>query len=91
MLHYVSRSCTTPYKKRLTKTNVRVYNISNLRERRQIHLAKPIKPGTDNQKPGTYIEVGPRGGKVNDPRIVKIDSGDRLPPTQAPGHGWQKK
>ncbi len=54
-------------------------------------MAKPIKPGTDNQKPGTYIEVGPRGGKVNDPRIVKIDSGDRLPPTKEPGHGWQKK
>ncbi|HFN6379632.1 TPA: YjzC family protein, partial [Streptococcus pneumoniae] len=24
----------------------------------------PIKPGTDNQKPGRYVEVGPRGGKV---------------------------
>ena len=24
----------------------------------------PIKPGTDNQKPGHYVEVGPRGGKV---------------------------
>ena len=54
-------------------------------------LAKPTKPGTDNQKPGTYVEVGPRGGQVNDPRIVHIDHGDRLPPTQEPGHGWQKK
>ena len=24
----------------------------------------PIKPGTDNQEPGRYVEVGPRGGKV---------------------------
>ena len=45
-------------------------------------MAKPIKPGTDNQRPGTYVEVGPRGGKVDDPRIVHIDPGDRLPPTQ---------
>lgn len=53
-------------------------------------MAKPIKPGTDNQEAGTYVEVGPRGGKVHDPRIVHIDSGDRLPPTKEPGHGWQK-
>lgn len=54
-------------------------------------MAKPIKPGTDNQCPGTYVEVGPRGGKVDDSRIVHIDPGDRLPPTQKPGNGWQKK
>jgi len=60
-------------------------------ERRKNRLAKPIKPGTDNQESGTYVEVGPRGGKVNDPRVVHIDSGDRLPPTQKPGNGWQKK
>ena len=49
-----------------------------------------IKPGTDNQKPGEYIEVGPRGGSVNRPRIVHIDPGDRLPPTQEAGHRWKK-
>lgn len=54
-------------------------------------MAKPIKPGTDNQKPGTYVEVGPQGGKVNKPRVVEIGSGDRLPPTTKPGNGWQKK
>lgn len=54
-------------------------------------MAKPIKPGTDNQRPGTYVEVGPRGWKVDDSRIVHIDPGDRLPPTQKPGNGWQKK
>ncbi len=54
-------------------------------------MAKPIKPGTDNQRPGTYVEVGPRGGRVSDPRVVHIDQGDRLPPTSKPGNGWQHK
>ena len=54
-------------------------------------MAKPIKPGTDNQRPGTYIEVGPRGGQVNKPRVVNIDRGDRLPPTQEPNRGWVRK
>lgn len=53
-------------------------------------MGNVIKPGKDNQKPGKYIEVGPKGGEVQDPRIVKIDKGDRLPPTQKPGHGWKK-
>lgn len=52
---------------------------------------KPIKPGTDNKPKGTYVEVGPQGGKIKDPRVVKIDQGDRLPPTQKPGNGWVKK
>ena len=54
-------------------------------------MATPIKPGTDNQRPGKYIEVGPKGGQVDKPRIVKIDSGDRLPPTSKPGNGWKKQ
>lgn len=49
------------------------------------------KPGQDNQKPGTYKEVGPRGGKVSDPRVVHIDSGDRLPPTSKSGNKWEKQ
>ena len=49
------------------------------------------KPGEDNQRPGTYKEVGPRGGQVEKPRVVKIDQGDRLPPTQEPGHKWEKQ
>ncbi len=35
-------------------------------------MSKVIKPGTDNQKAGTYHEVGPRGGKVADGRVVNI-------------------
>lgn len=52
-------------------------------------MAPLLKPGTDNQRPGKYKEVGPRGGEVTDPRVVTIDPGDRLPPTQEPGHKWQ--
>ena len=54
-------------------------------------MSKLIKPGTDNQPSGTYKEVGPRGGKVDNPRVVTIDYGDRLPPTQKPGNVWTKK
>lgn len=53
-------------------------------------MANIYKPGTDNRPAGNYTEVGPRGGKVNDPREVHIDKGDRLPPTQKPGNKWKK-
>ena len=53
-------------------------------------MTAPIKPGSDNKPAGTYVEVGPRGGYVSNPRIVKIDQGDRLPPTQEKGRGWEK-
>ena len=49
------------------------------------------KPGQDNKPAGAYIEVGPQGGRVNDPRVVHIQPGDRLPPTQKPGNQWVKK
>lgn len=50
-----------------------------------------IKPGTDNKPAGTYTDVGPRGGSVPNPRVVRIDKGDRLPPTQKSGNKWTKK
>ncbi len=53
-------------------------------------MSEVIKPGTDNQKAGTYLEVGPRGGKVSDARVAHIDQGDRLPPTQQSGRCWKK-
>jgi hypothetical protein len=53
-------------------------------------MSQPIKPGTDNQRPGRYVEVGPRGGHVDDPRVIHIDPGDRLPPTSKPGNCWKK-
>lgn len=49
-----------------------------------------FKPGEDNRRPGTYVEVGPRGGAVSKPRTVTIDPGDRLPPTQKPGNRWKR-
>lgn len=53
---------------------------------------KPVfKPGEDNHRPGAYVEVGPRGGAVNDPREVTIGPGDRLPPTSESGHRWTPK
>lgn len=48
------------------------------------------KPGHDNKPAGEYKEVGPRGGQVNNPRQVKIDKGDRLPPTQEKGNKWKR-
>ena len=46
------------------------------------------KPGMDNRPAGKYREVGSRGGAVSRPRSVKIDQGDRLPPTQEKGRRW---
>lgn len=53
-------------------------------------MSELIKPGTDNKPAGTYKEVGPRGGEVPGARTVRIDRGDRLPPTQESGHKWKK-
>ena len=49
-----------------------------------------FKPGEDNHRPGEYLEVGPRGGAVDDPRQVTIGTGDRLPATQETGHKWKR-
>lgn len=50
---------------------------------------KPFKPGEDNHTPGRYVEVGPRGGKVDNPRRITIGVGDRLPPTSRQGNRWR--
>lgn len=46
-------------------------------------------PGEDNQRPGEWIERGPRGGEVDNARQVTIERGDRLPPTQESGRTWE--
>lgn len=56
-----------------------------------ITMNEPIKPGTDNQEPGEYIEVGPQGEQFANAREVTIEAGDRLPPTSKSGNGWIKK
>lgn len=48
------------------------------------------KPGEIPQRPGEFIERGPRGGEVPNPRQVTIEPGDKpLPPTQQPGRTWE--
>lgn len=50
------------------------------------------KPGEIPNRPGEYIERGPRGGQVPNPREVTIEEGDRpLPPTQEPGRTWERE
>lgn len=53
------------------------------------YMANLKKPGTDNQPAGKYKEVGPRGGELPGGRVVTIDQGDRLPPTQKSGNKWK--
>lgn len=49
------------------------------------------KPGQTPKKPGEYIERGPRGGDVSNPRRVTIEPKDTpLPPTQQPGRTWER-
>ena len=53
-------------------------------------MSKLYPPGTDNLSPGKFKEVGPRGGKIKNSRIIEIDQGDRLPPTQEKGRKWKR-
>ncbi len=48
------------------------------------------KPGENPDRPGEYIERGPQGGLVHNPRQVTIEPGDKpLPPTQEPNRTWE--
>ena len=54
-------------------------------------MSRLQKPGENPAKAGEYIERGPRGGKVTDPRKVTIEPGDKpLPPTQKTGRKWKR-
>ena len=54
-------------------------------------MSKTQKPGEKPARSGEYIERGPRGGAVPNPREVTIDPGDdRLPPTQEKGRRWER-
>jgi hypothetical protein len=47
--------------------------------------------GGETGSAGEYFERGPLGGTVPKPRQVTIEPGDpKLPPTQAPGHTWER-
>ena len=52
-------------------------------------MAKLQKPGEAPDRPGEYVETGPRGGRLSNARQVTIETGDSpLPPTSKPGHKW---
>jgi hypothetical protein len=48
------------------------------------------KSGEKPVHPDVYIERGPRGGEVPNPRTPHMEPGDKpLPPTQKPGRTWE--
>lgn len=49
------------------------------------------KPGETAPDSGELIEVGPRGGKVEDGRKVVIERGERVPPTSEAGNQFRYK
>ena len=54
-------------------------------------MANLQKPGEKPNKPGEYIERGPRGGDVPKPREVTIEPKDpKLPPPREPGRKWER-
>lgn len=54
-------------------------------------MSKFKKPGETPPRPGEYRERGPNGGPVQQPRQVTIQPKDSpLPPTQRPGHTWER-
>jgi hypothetical protein len=48
------------------------------------------KPGEKAPDSGELIEIGPRGGKVEDGRRVVIERGETIPPTSEPGNNSLK-
>ena len=49
------------------------------------------KPGETPDRPGEYVESGPRGGQVPNPRKVTMEKGDKpLPPTSEKGRSWKR-
>lgn len=54
-------------------------------------MAATQKPGENPKRSGEYIERGPRGGQVPNPRQVTIEPrDDKLPPTQKPNRRWER-
>ena len=52
---------------------------------------KTFKPGEIAPDSGELIEVGPRGGKVEDGRRVVIERGETVPPTSEAGNQFRYK
>jgi hypothetical protein len=49
------------------------------------------KPGQIAPDSGELVEVGPRGGKVEDGRRTVIERGERIPPTSEAGNEFTYK
>jgi len=49
------------------------------------------KPGEIAPDSGELVEVGPRGGKVEDGRRTVIERGERIPPTSESGNAFVYK
>jgi hypothetical protein len=50
-----------------------------------------FKPGNIAPDSGELIEIGPRGGKVEDGRRVVIERGEKVPPTSDQGNQFRYK
>lgn len=54
-------------------------------------MSKLLKPGDIPNRSGEYIERGPRGGDIRQPRQVTMEEGDNpMPPTQEPNRTWER-
>jgi hypothetical protein len=49
------------------------------------------RPGQIAPDSGELVEVGPRGGKVEDGRRVVIERGEHIPPTSEAGNEFRYK
>jgi hypothetical protein len=49
------------------------------------------RPGQIAPDSGELVEVGPRGGKVEDGRRTVIERGERIPPTSEEGNEFKYK
>lgn len=47
------------------------------------------KPGELAKRSKKYVEKGPRGGEVTNPRVVEVDRGEKLPPTREKERRWK--
>lgn len=52
-------------------------------------MSGKLKPGQNTGKDGgIYQEIGPRGGAKDN--FATIRDNQKAPPTQSPGHSWQR-
>ena len=49
-----------------------------------------VKPGEKPPKPGEYIPIGPRGGRVDGPSVTIDGTEGHMPPTPDDGQQWER-